>query len=97
MIDLAYLRAEGWVNSDNPVHPGEVLRKIVKESQTELADMLGVTDAMVSLLMRGKRSVTANIALRLEDVGYGSAREWLIIQADHDLARERARLGERSG
>ncbi|MGB3954217.1 MAG: hypothetical protein WBL05_02850 [Brooklawnia sp.] len=34
--------------------------------------------------------MSANLALRLEEVGVSTARAWLAMQADHDLAAERA-------
>jgi antitoxin HigA-1 len=72
------------------VTPGEILREEFLEplgmNQAELAHRMGVDPMRVSAILRGKRAVTAETAIRLADVFGTSARFWLGLQNDHDLA-----------
>ena len=51
------------------IHPGEVLREEflipLQISQYRLSKAIGVTDARISAICNGKRSITADTALRL--------------------------------
>ena len=53
----------------NPVHPGEVLKHDFMEplglSATALAKAVGVTPARINEIVRGRRGITAETALRL--------------------------------
>jgi addiction module HigA family antidote len=60
--------------------------------QSVVADELGISRNRLNELILGKRSVTADTAIRLERRFGMSARFWLHLQADYDLqvARESA-------
>jgi len=81
------------------VHPGEVLREEFLEplglSQNRLARELGVPPRRINEIVLGKRSITADTALRLARHFGTSERFWLGLQADFDLEEARRRLGER--
>ena len=83
----------------DPVHPGEILReeflKPMELSQTRLAENLSVPVWRVNRLVRGKRRVTADTALRLARYFNMSAQFWLGLQTDYDLDVETDRLGSR--
>ncbi len=72
-----------------PTHPGEMLReeflKPLRMTQTELAERIGVSYPRVNELVRGKRGVTPDTALRLERVFGMEARFWLNLQLAWDL------------
>lgn len=72
------------------VTPGEVLAeeflKPLGLSQRELARRMGVKPMRVSEVVRGKRSITADTALRLGEALGTSARFWMNLQSTHDLA-----------
>jgi antitoxin HigA-1 len=72
-----------------PVHPGEVLReefmKPLKLSASAVAKGLGVAPAAVSLLILGRRSVTAELALRLARYVGTTAEFWIGLQGQYDL------------
>ena len=72
-----------------PVHPGEVLLKEFLEpmdiSQNQLGRDLGVSPRRVNEIVHGKRSVTADTALRLSTYFGNSASFWLGLQMDYDL------------
>ena len=82
-----------------PIHPGEVLLADFLEpnelSQYRLAHSISVPPRRINEIVHGKRSVTADTALRLARF-FGTSEEfWLNLQARHDLEIERDRLGAR--
>jgi len=77
-----------------PVHPGEMLREDVLPAldvpMATLAERLGVSRQTLYAVINERRAMTADLALRLSRVVGGSARSWMNLQADYDLAvRER--------
>jgi antitoxin HigA-1 len=82
-----------------PVHPGEVLledfMKPLGLSQYRLAQDLGVPALRISQIVHGKRSVTADTALRLARYFGTSAHVWMRLQARYDLEVAEAALAER--
>jgi addiction module HigA family antidote len=81
------------------VHPGEIVReefmKPLGLSQTRLGRDLGVSPRRINEIVHGKRSVTADTALRLSRYFGTSAEFWLGIQTDYDLDTASDRLAER--
>lgn len=77
-----------------PVHPGDVLRedfmKPLGLSAYAVAKAISATPIAVSQICRGKRSVSAEMALKLGRLFNVSPELWMGIQADYDL--EVARL-----
>lgn len=72
-----------------PTHPGEMLlEELLKPlgiSQSAFAIRLGVSFPRLNEIIRGKRSVTPDTALRLARVLGMSADFWLGLQQDWDL------------
>ena len=72
-----------------PTHPGEMLLeeflKPMGLSQTELAEKMGVSYPRVNELIHGKRGVTPDTALRLEQLFGMEAQFWLNLQLAWDL------------
>jgi len=81
------------------VHPGEVLLeeflKPMDISQNRLALNIGVPARRINEIVLGKRSVTADTALRLAKFFGASAEFWLGLQAQYDLDVTAEALGER--
>src|SRR5438067_9279956 len=77
-----------------PVHPGDVLRedfmKPLGLSAYAVAKAVGATPIAISQICRRKRSVSAEMALKLGRLFSVSPELWMGIQADYDL--EVARL-----
>lgn len=76
-----------------PVHPGEVLADELAGlgiSVAALALALDIPMLSMAEIVQGKRSVTADTALRLATHFGTSARIWVNLQAAYDLARTRA-------
>ena len=82
-----------------PVHPGEVLLeeflKPLGISQYRLAKDTSVPPRRINEIVHGKRSVTADTALRLSRYFGTSERFWLNLQTRYELEREKDRLGDR--
>lgn len=74
----------------NPPHPGGVvLRQCIEPlglTITQAAAALGVTRTTLSELVNGKRGISPEMAVRLEQVFGGSAESWLVQQVQYDLA-----------
>jgi len=72
-----------------PIHPGETLHEDFMAplglSANQLAQMLEVPQNRVSEIVRGRRSVSADTALRLERAFGVSAQFWLNLQQQYDL------------
>ena len=72
-----------------PTHPGEMLLeeflKPLGLTQSELAERIGVPYPRVNELVRCKRGVTTDTALRLEQLFGMEAQFWLNLQQAWDL------------
>jgi addiction module HigA family antidote len=82
-----------------PIHPGEILLKEflkpMEISQYRLAKAVSVPARRINEIVHGKRSVTADTALRLSLFFGMSDRFWLNLQTKYDLEVEKDRLGSR--
>lgn len=82
-----------------PIHPGEILLeeflKPMGISQYRLAKETSMAPRRVNEIVQGKRSITANTALRLARYFGTTDRFWLNLQARYDLEIEKDRLGAR--
>ncbi len=76
-------------NGMRPVHPGEVLREDflipLKMSASALAKALNVPVPRINDIIREKRGVTADTAMRLARYFGGDARSWLNLQTAYEL------------
>ena len=83
------------------IHPGEVLFEEFLEplglSQNALARAVGVPPRRINEIVLGKRSITADTAVRLAAALGTSERFWLGLQADYDLEEARRALGTKLG
>jgi len=79
-----------------PIHPGEILLEEflepLKISQYRLAKDISVPARRINEIVHGKRSVTADTALRLSRYFGLSDRFWLNLQARYDLELEKDKL-----
>jgi len=83
----------------HPVHPGEVLSeeflKPMNLSQNRLALSVGVPARRINEIVLGKRSISADTALRLGKFFGISPEFWLGLQAQYDLDVTSEALGNR--
>jgi antitoxin HigA-1 len=77
------------------VHPGEVLLKEflkpLEMTQATAAHRLGMSTVRLNEIVRGKRGVTADTALRLAQLFKTTPQFWMHMQANFDLKAARAR------
>ena len=73
----------------NPIHPGEFLLedflKPLGLSQTRLAKAIRVPPRRINEIVLGKRSITADTALRLSHYFKTSPSFWMSMQTRYDL------------
>jgi len=76
-------------NGMRPVHPGEVLREDFLRpaglTANALAKALHVPAPRINDIVRERRGVSADTAMRLARYFGGDARSWLNLQAIYDL------------
>ena len=82
-----------------PIHPGEILRKEFLEplgiTQYRVSKSISVPPRRINEIVHGKRSISADTALRLARYFGTSERFWMNLQARYDLEVQRDRLGKR--
>jgi addiction module HigA family antidote len=82
-----------------PIHAGEILQELFLEpagiSAYRLAKETGLSPTRISQILKGKRGITAETALRLSRYFGNSAEYWLGIQSQYDLAKAEDELRER--
>jgi addiction module HigA family antidote len=74
-----------------PIHPGRILRRELNArrlSANALARALRVPSGRIVDILNGKRSVTAETALRLGRYFGNAPQFWINLQAQYDLAVE---------
>jgi addiction module HigA family antidote len=80
-------------NGMRPIHPGEILREEFlipfEMSAHALAMALHVPAPRINDIVRERRAVTADTALRLSAFFGTSVEFWMGLQADYDTARAR--------
>lgn len=86
-------------NGMRPVHPGEILREDylvpLDMSANALAKALNVPAPRINDVVRERRGITADTAMRLARYFGGDARSWLNLQAAYDLRVAEQAVGKR--
>ncbi len=81
------------------MHPGEILREDylvpLGMTATALAKALNVPAPRINEIVRERRAVTADTAMRLARYFGGDARSWLNLQAAYDLRVAEIRKAKR--
>lgn len=80
-----------------PIHPGEILGDELEEiglSAKKLADVIEVPPSRLYQLLAGKRSLTADTALRLGQYFGMSADFWMNLQSAYELDLARLHSGK---
>lgn len=88
----------GWNLQRVATHPGEMLREEflipLRISQNALALKIRVPATRIGEIVKGKRAVTPDTALRLARFFGNSPEFWLNLQQMHDLSKTRLELGK---
>ncbi|MBA5604668.1 HigA family addiction module antidote protein [Duganella sp. FT3S] len=79
------------------IHPGEILREEymlpLGLSSTALAKALGVTPARINEIVREKRGISADTALRLARFFCTDVQSWLNLQQQYEISCAQDALG----
>jgi addiction module HigA family antidote len=81
-----------------PIHPGRVIRTVLDEahlSASAVALALRIPANRLTEIINGKRSISADTAMRLERYLGTSAQMWMNMQSQYDLDLAEAELAER--
>lgn len=82
-----------------PIHPGEILLedflKPMELSQYALSKAIGVPPRRINEIALGKRSITADTALRLGHFFSMEAQFWMNLQTRYDLETTRDQIADR--
>ncbi len=85
-------------NNMRPIHPGEILREEfmlpLGLSANALARALGVTAVRVNDIVRERRGVTGDTALRLARYFGTDAQSWLNLQSTYELRLAEVKFGK---
>ena len=77
------------INRMRPIHPGEILREDflvpLEMSANALALALAVPATRIHEIVKERRGITADTAVRLAHYFGGDAASWMALQADYDL------------
>jgi len=81
-----------------PIHPGVTLQEDVMEelglSANQVARILGVPANRISEIVRGRRAITADSALRLAEWLGTSPEFWMRLQEKYDIELTRMQSGD---
>lgn len=73
----------------NPPHPGAILKDSLISTLglfvTEAAESLAMSRVSISRVLNCKAGISADLAIRLERAGVGTARAWMAMQPNYDL------------
>ena len=76
------------------IHPGEVLLEEflvpMEVSAYRLSKDIEIPQTRISQIIKGKRRITADTALRLSSYFGNSAKFWLGLQDDYDIEEEKS-------
>ena len=82
-----------------PVHPGEILLedflKPMELSQYALSKAIGLPPRRINEIVLGKRSITADTALRLGYFFSMEAQFWMNLQTRYDLETTRDKIADK--
>jgi antitoxin HigA-1 len=85
-------------NNLPPVHPGEFLKEILDDlgiSQAGFAHAIGLSPMRISHIIKGKRPVSAEMALLFGKAFGQSPQYWINLQAAYDLKTAEKVIGHR--
>jgi antitoxin HigA-1 len=78
------------------IHPGEILEeeflKPMQITAYKLSQAIGVPQTRTSQILKGKRRITADTALRLSKYFGTSSKFWLGLQNDFDIEEEKRNI-----
>lgn len=80
------------------IHPGEILQEEFLDSfgitAYKLSKEIKIPQTRISQILKGKRRITADTALRLSEYFGNSPQFWMGLQDDFDLEEEKIKIEE---
>ena len=79
----------------NPAHPGEIVQEWLEglnSNVTALAKHIGVSRGVLSRIVNGRASITADMALRLSAAFGDRPGLWMDLQATYDMWQAKHRM-----
>ena len=77
------------IKNNNPMHPGQVLEVVFMAdhnlNQTDLAKKLKCAPNKISEIVNGKRGISTDFALQLEELFGMDANVWIRMQGEYDV------------
>ena len=87
------------INRMRPIHPGEIIREeylaLLQMSPHALAMALHVPAPRINDIVRGRRAISPDTALRLARYFDTTAQFWLNLQSSFDLKQAEAEAGRK--
>ena len=82
----------------NNIHPGEILLEEflipMQISQNKLANAIGVPPRRINEIVLGKRTITADTALRLAKAFGNSVQFWMGLQDEYEVRKARLAIAD---
>lgn len=81
----------------NVFHPADFIRDEMEAQgikQADLARISGFNRSFISLLLKGERSITINLALALEEAFKIPAEFWIRLQKNYEMNKELIELSK---
>ena len=82
----------------NNIHPGEILLEEflipMQISQNKLANAIGVPPRRINEIVLGKRTITADTALRLAKAFGNSVQFWMGLQDEYEVREARLAIAD---
>ena len=77
-------------------HPGDILKATVFDaldlSVTDAAERLAISRTTLSRIINGRAGISPDLAIRLERAGVSTARFWMTLQTNYELAQAEQRV-----
>lgn len=86
------------MNMHNPAHPGEILEGWITDLDmtiTQFAGHIGISRVMLSRIIHGHASLTADMDLRLDEALGTTPGYWLRMQHNRDIWEAQQKAGSR--
>ena len=80
-----------WADIMGAFPPGKLIREELEArrwTQKELADRMDLSVQTISMIVNGRKAITAETALQLQEVFGASAGMWMGLEADWQLYKE---------
>ena len=82
----------------NNIHPGEILLEEflipMQNSQNKLANAIGIPPRRINEIVLGKRTITADTALRLAKAFGNSVQFWMGLQDEYEVREARLAIAD---